>query len=51
MAKTIFITGASSGLGEAMAPVFHAVKRQELARHAAAEDPAAWQRREYFGRY
>ena len=39
------------GLGDAMAPVFHAVKRQELARHAAAEDPAAWQRREYFGRY
>jgi len=39
------------GLGDAMAPVFHAIKRQELARHAAAEDAAAWQRCEYFGRH
>lgn len=39
------------GLGEPMAQVFHAIKRQELARHAQAEDPAAWERREYFGRY
>lgn len=38
------------GLGEPMAQVFHAVKRQELARHAQAEDAAAWERREYFGR-
>ena len=27
------------------------IKRFELARHAAAEDPAAWQAREYFGRF
>jgi hypothetical protein len=34
-----------------MAQVFHAIKRQELARHAQAEDAALWERREYFGRY
>ncbi|MBE0548662.1 MAG: glutamine synthetase, partial [Rubrivivax sp.] len=39
------------GLGEPMAQVFHAIKRQELARHAQAEDPAAWERREYFSRF
>jgi glutamine synthetase len=39
------------GLGEPMAQVFHAIKRQELARHAQADDAAAWERREYFGRY
>ena len=39
------------GLGEPMAQVFHAIKRQELARHAQAEDATAWERREYFGRY
>jgi len=39
------------GLGGPMAGVFETVKRQELARHAAAEDPEAWLRREYFGRY
>lgn len=27
------------------------VKRHELQRFAAAEDPAAWQRREYFSRF
>jgi len=39
------------GLGPAMATVYDTVKRQELARHAQAEDAAAWERREYFGRY
>jgi len=34
-----------------MAQVFHAVKQQELRRHALAEDKAVWERREYFGRY
>lgn len=39
------------GLGAPMARIFETVKRQELARHAAAEDREAWLRREYFGRY
>jgi glutamine synthetase len=39
------------GLGAPMAQVYLAVRRQELARHAAAEDKAQWERREYFGRY
>ena len=39
------------GLGPAMAEVFATVKRQEIARHAQAEDKAQWERREYFGRY
>ncbi|MDP1648591.1 MAG: hypothetical protein Q8M01_10370 [Rubrivivax sp.] len=39
------------GLGEPMAQVFHAIKRQELARQAQAEDPAGWQRREFFSRF
>jgi glutamine synthetase len=30
---------------------FIAAKRQELARHDAADDKADWQRREYFSRY
>lgn len=38
------------GLGPAMATVLLAVRRHELARHAAAEDPAAWERREYLAR-
>ena len=38
------------GLGPAMATVLLAVRRNELARHAAAEDPAAWERREYLAR-
>lgn len=38
------------GLGEAMAQVFLAIKRHEVARHAQADDAAAWSRREYFGR-
>jgi glutamine synthetase len=44
-------TVLSQGLGGTMARVFHAVKQQELARHAAAADKAVWERREYFGRY
>jgi glutamine synthetase len=39
------------GLGPAMARVFHAIKRQEIARQAQALDPAQWERREYFSRY
>lgn len=39
------------GLGPVMGLVYDTVKRQELARHAQAEDPAQWERREYFGRY
>ena len=39
------------GLGAPMAQVFLAVRRQELARHAAAEDKAQWEAREYFGRF
>ncbi len=39
------------GLGPKMGLVYDTVKRQELARHAQAEDPAQWERREYFGRY
>jgi glutamine synthetase len=39
------------GLGAPMARVFEQVKRQELARHAAADDKALWERREYFSRF
>ena len=38
------------GLGPVMAQVFDGIKRQELARHAAAENKVQWERREYFGR-
>jgi glutamine synthetase len=38
------------GLGAEMATVLLAVRRNELARHAEAEDPAAWERREYLAR-
>lgn len=38
-------------LGPVMATVYDTVKRQEIARHAAAEDAAAWERREYFARH
>jgi glutamine synthetase len=37
--------------GAPLVALYNAVKRQELARHDAAEDAAAWQRREYFARY
>ncbi len=39
------------GLGTPMARVIETVKRQELARYAAAEDRDLWLRREYFSRY
>jgi glutamine synthetase len=39
------------GLGPVLGLVYDTVKRQELARHAQAEDAAQWERREYFGRY
>ena len=39
------------GLGPSLARIFSAVKQQEWARHVAAEDPALWERREYFARY
>ena len=39
------------GLGPVMATVFGTVKRQELARCAAAQDQLQWQRCEYFARY
>jgi glutamine synthetase len=39
------------GLGADMATVFDTVKRQEITRHAAADDKAQWERREYFSRY
>jgi metallo-beta-lactamase family protein len=38
------------GLGAPMAAVYTAVRRQELARHVAATDQLAWERREYFAR-
>jgi glutamine synthetase len=39
------------GLGPQMARIFSAIKRQEITRHAQAEDKALWERREYFGRF
>ena len=39
------------GLGPVMAAVFERIKRQEIARHAAADDKLQWERREYFSRY
>ncbi len=44
-------TVLQAGLGPVMSLVYDTIKRQELARHAQAEDSAQWQRREYFGRY
>jgi glutamine synthetase len=38
------------GLGDTMATIFQVVKQQELSRHAQAQDPAVWERREYFSR-
>ena len=38
------------GLGDTMATIFQVVKQHELNRHAQAQDPAAWERREYFSR-
>jgi glutamine synthetase len=42
---------ASSGWDAGFLRCFVAAKRQELARHEAAEDPSEWQRREYFSRF
>lgn len=39
------------GLGAPLMQVYQAVKQQELAHHAQAEDKALWERCEYFGRY
>jgi glutamine synthetase len=39
-----------AGMGAGLARVFDAVKRHEIARFDGAQDPAAWLRREYFGR-
>ncbi len=44
-------TVMQQGLGAPMAQLFNTIKRQELARAAAAEDLPGWLRREYFGRY
>lgn len=41
----------SEGLGEPMRRVHEAVRRAEIARRAAAADPADWDRRELFGRF
>ena len=38
------------GLGSGFVDYFSRVKQSEITRHADAEDPADWQRREYFGR-
>jgi glutamine synthetase len=38
------------GLGAPVLELFDRVKRQEIERHAQAEDAHAWERREYFGR-
>jgi glutamine synthetase len=39
------------GLGAPLAHLFQGIKRHEIARHAAAGDADAWERREYFARY
>ncbi len=44
-------TVLQAGLGHVMATVYDRIKRQELARHGAAVDPALWERREYFARF
>ena len=38
------------GLGAPITSLFTRVKRQEIDRHAQAQDKAEWERREYFGR-
>jgi glutamine synthetase len=40
----------TAGLGAAAVELYTRIKRHELARHAAAEDPTEWERREYFAR-
>ncbi len=44
-------TVLQQGMGAPMVHVYSTIKRQELARHAAAEDKAQWERREYLGRF
>ncbi len=44
-------TVLQQGLGAPMVALYRAIKRQELARHAQAEDKPLWERREYLGRY
>jgi glutamine synthetase len=39
------------GLGAPLAHLYQGIKRHEIARHAAAGDTDAWERREYFARY
>jgi glutamine synthetase len=41
----------AEGLGAPMLRVHEAVRRAEIARRAAADDPMAWDRRELFGRF
>ncbi len=41
----------AAGFGAPLAWAYGAIKASELARFERAEDGAAWQRREYFGRY
>jgi glutamine synthetase len=40
-----------AGLGDDFVNYYARIKRQEIARHAQAAEPAEWERREYFGRY
>jgi glutamine synthetase len=40
----------AQGLGSEMVALFDRVKRQEIVRHAQAQDVQEWERREYFGR-
>jgi glutamine synthetase len=44
-------TTLGAGFGAPLVHLYTAIKRSELARHDAAEDRDAWQRREYFSRY
>jgi glutamine synthetase len=37
--------------GAALSSLYARIKRSELERHAAAQDPDEWMRREYFGRF
>jgi glutamine synthetase len=39
-----------AGLGRERIAAFMGIKRQEIARHAAAQDGAEWEKREYFAR-
>jgi len=41
----------TQGFGAPLVAAYSAIKRSELARFEQADDPLAWQRREYFSRY